>query len=497
MDNLDRRALIQAKRARLEQLKQQRLQRQEQFQNENALDSLDNGLVDTIVKDVLTEKDTNQGQGNKPDKAPNGDSLAIHSDTPASQVVAVMYDKAVEVEEEDDFDPETIKARTRLAVEQELRAKYEQQLEQRIQELKTSQKHSVEASQDTLMKLLAVPIAPEAVNTDRESVYARPILSSGHSEGDGEFSASSADLVAHIITLDSGHNRPVTSLDWSPHFPELVLATYSYSKDSDGPRGLVIVWNTTTKRAEFTLFSHCELTLARFSKKQSNEVVAGAKNGRLYRWKFDSESRYPITSTAIGERTVSPIMQIYESSNTIVSVSMKGLVSIFSLDLVAKISEEQIALPDHKLFVMTACYLDATQLIAGLSTGEVYLCQLPHLNRDVSILRDTPQTLLPITSLDCQSGTVLAGSLDYKLHLIETNSHDDIIIQYPVAAVLLDKPNMISVAFDGRIEFWNDNHKPHAFIQCKNGDTFNVARKGTSLACGGLLGAVYIFADSP
>eukprot|EP00479_Gromia_sphaerica_P003692 TRINITY_DN14344_c0_g1_i1.p1 TRINITY_DN14344_c0_g1~~TRINITY_DN14344_c0_g1_i1.p1 ORF type:complete len:100 (+),score=11.97 TRINITY_DN14344_c0_g1_i1:115-414(+) len=45
-------------------------------------------------------------------------------------------------------------------------------------------------------------------------------------------------------------NRPITSVDWSPQHPELILASYASSEDvmSDKPDGLVLIWNQKNAR---------------------------------------------------------------------------------------------------------------------------------------------------------------------------------------------------------------------------------------------------------
>lgn len=51
----------------------------------------------------------------------------------------------------------------------------------------------------------------------------------------------------------------MTSLDWSPHYPELLLASYHINEDSPhDPDGVCLVWNTKFKKNTPEYIFHCQ-----------------------------------------------------------------------------------------------------------------------------------------------------------------------------------------------------------------------------------------------
>lgn len=57
-------------------------------------------------------------------------------------------------------------------------------------------------------------------------------------------------------------SRCVTSLDWSPHYPELLLASYHNSLDNPhDPDGVVLIWNTKFKKTTPEYVFHCQSTV--------------------------------------------------------------------------------------------------------------------------------------------------------------------------------------------------------------------------------------------
>jgi len=64
-------------------------------------------------------------------------------------------------------------------------------------------------------------------------------------------------------------NRCVTSMDWSPQFPELLVASYYNNLDSSNdPDGVCLVWNTKFKKTtpEYVLRCQSPVMAACFAK---------------------------------------------------------------------------------------------------------------------------------------------------------------------------------------------------------------------------------------
>jgi len=54
-------------------------------------------------------------------------------------------------------------------------------------------------------------------------------------------------------------NRCLTSLDWSPQYPELLVASYHNNEDSPhDPDGVCLIWNTKFKKTTPEYIFHCQ-----------------------------------------------------------------------------------------------------------------------------------------------------------------------------------------------------------------------------------------------
>lgn len=64
-------------------------------------------------------------------------------------------------------------------------------------------------------------------------------------------------------------NRCVMSLDWSPQYPELLLASYHNNEDTpNDPDGVCLIWNTKFKKTTPEYIFHCQspVTIANFAR---------------------------------------------------------------------------------------------------------------------------------------------------------------------------------------------------------------------------------------
>lgn len=81
--------------------------------------------------------------------------------------------------------------------------------------------------------------------------------------------------------------RAVNSIDWSPAVPELLLASYSHSKEQrvDEADGLVNIFSLGLKgRPEMTLTCQNEVTKALFNPHHPNIVIGATQSGYIVQW---------------------------------------------------------------------------------------------------------------------------------------------------------------------------------------------------------------------
>lgn len=73
------------------------------------------------------------------------------------------------------------------------------------------------------------------------------------------FNYKMVEDVTQTLLFRWSKNRTITSLDWSPQFPELLLASYNANEESpNDPDGVVLVWNTKFKKTTPEYIFHCQ-----------------------------------------------------------------------------------------------------------------------------------------------------------------------------------------------------------------------------------------------
>lgn len=82
-------------------------------------------------------------------------------------------------------------------------------------------------------------------------------------------------------------NRAVTSIDWSPSQPELLLTSYSRSAEAnmDEPDGLIDIFSLSMQgRPELTLNCQYEILKAIFNPHNPNIIIGSTMSGYLLEW---------------------------------------------------------------------------------------------------------------------------------------------------------------------------------------------------------------------
>lgn len=109
-------------------------------------------------------------------------------------------------------------------------------------------------------------------------------------------------LNRHFFDERWSRNRTVTSLDWSPQFPELLLASYNNNEESpNDPDGVVLVWNTKFKKATPEYIFHCQSAVlsATFARFHPNLILGGTYSGQIVLWDNRVQKRTPIQRTPL------------------------------------------------------------------------------------------------------------------------------------------------------------------------------------------------------
>lgn len=181
--------------------------------------------------------------------------------------------------------------------------------------------------------------------------------------------------------------RMITSIDFSPKFPELVLASYTKNPTAPhDPDGLVQVWNPRLHdRAEFVFHAQSDVLTAKFSPFHPNLIIGGAYSGQVLLWDTRAKSA-PVQKTPLtGSGHTHPIYSVAvigtQNANNILSCSTDGMVCGWSVDMLSQ-PQEMLTLTtpppakteDLSPITMAFPQTDPTYFLVGTEEGGIYPC---------------------------------------------------------------------------------------------------------------------------
>ncbi|XP_067687246.1 cytoplasmic dynein 1 intermediate chain 2-like isoform X24 [Haliotis asinina] len=97
-------------------------------------------------------------------------------------------------------------------------------------------------------------------------------------------------------------HRTITSLDWSTQHPELLVASYNTNEDSPhDPDGVALIWNIKFKKDSPEYVFHCQSPVMSscFAKFHPNLVVGGTYSGQIVLWDNRVNKRTPVQRTPL------------------------------------------------------------------------------------------------------------------------------------------------------------------------------------------------------
>uniref|UniRef100_A0A0K8T3P0 Uncharacterized protein n=2 Tax=Lygus hesperus TaxID=30085 RepID=A0A0K8T3P0_LYGHE len=224
--------------------------------------------------------------------------------------------------------------------------------------------------------------------------------------------------------------RCVTSLDWSPQYPELLLASYHTSADSaHDPDGVCLVWNTKFKKTSPEYVFHCQSTVlsATFARFHPNLILGGTYSGQVVLWDNRVQKRTPIQRTPLSATAhTHPVycMEVVGTPNAhnLISVSTDGRLCSWSLDMLSQPQETlELQHRQSKAIAVTSLdfpYNDVNNFVLGSEEGAVYSACRHGTKAGVTDTYDGHQG--PITGINTHK---VQGPVDYS-HLFLTSSFD-------------------------------------------------------------------------
>ncbi|XP_050968035.1 dynein, cytoplasmic 1, intermediate chain 2a isoform X4 [Labeo rohita] len=225
-------------------------------------------------------------------------------------------------------------------------------------------------------------------------------------------------------------HRVVTCLDWSPQYPELLVASYSSNEDAPHePDGVALVWNMKYKKTTPEYVFHCQSAVmsAAFAQFHPNLVVGGTYSGQIVLWDNRSNKRTPVQRTPLSASAhTHPVYCVNvvgtQNAHNLISISTDGKMCSWSLDMLSTPQDSlELVFKQSKPVAVTSMSFplgDVNNFVVGSEDGSVYTACRHGSKAGISEMFEGHHG--PITGLDCHTA---AGPVDFS-HLFVTSSFD-------------------------------------------------------------------------
>ncbi|KAF7797184.1 hypothetical protein EIP86_008376 [Pleurotus ostreatoroseus] len=222
-------------------------------------------------------------------------------------------------------------------------ARLDKLIEQEIREMTEEEKIGVFAAPEFLDFVEhSTKIIQRALNDNYDYVRDYTI---GAETGPDDSEGRRVKRVCAFYDERYGKNRSITSIDWSPKYPELSCASYNKNPAAlNEPDGIVAVWNLhLLERPEFVFHSQSDVLSVTFSPFHSNLIFGGTYSGQILLW--DTRSKHlPVLKTplsAAGHTHPVYAMQMVGTQNAhnLITSSTDGMMCSWLVDMLAQPQE--------------------------------------------------------------------------------------------------------------------------------------------------------------
>ncbi|XP_048512888.1 cytoplasmic dynein 1 intermediate chain isoform X38 [Athalia rosae] len=225
-------------------------------------------------------------------------------------------------------------------------------------------------------------------------------------------------------------NRCITSLDWSPQFPELLAASYKNNDDiPNDPDGVCLIWNTKFKKTTPEYIFHCQSSVmaTTFARFHPNLILGGTYSGQIVLWDNRVQKRTPIQRTPLSASAhTHPVYCLNvvgtQNAHNLISISTDGKLCSWNLDMLSQPQETlELQTRQSRPIAVTSLAFpseDVNNFVVGSEDGTVYsACR--H-GAKAGVTETYEGHLGPITGV---SAHAVQGGIDFS-HLFLTSSID-------------------------------------------------------------------------
>nr|XP_033492824.1 cytoplasmic dynein 1 intermediate chain 1 isoform X10 [Epinephelus lanceolatus] len=319
-------------------------------------------------------------------------------------------------------------------------------------------------------------------------------------------------------------HRVITCLDWSPQYPELLVASYNNNEDAPHePDGVALVWNIKFKKATPEYIFHCQSPVVSvgFARFHPNLVVGGTYSGQIVLWDNRSHRRTPVQRTPLSAAAhTHPVYCVNvvgtQNANNLITVSTDGRMCSWSLDMLSQPQETmELVYNKSKSVAVTGMAFptgDVNNYVVGSEEGTVYNASRHGSKAGICDMFEGHQG--PVTGISCHSavGTVdfshlfITSSFDWTVKLWSTKHNkplysfeDNADYVYDVMWSPVHPAIFAAVDGMGRLDLWNlnnDTEVPTASVTIEGASALNRVRwssGGKEVAVGDSEGRVWIY----
>lgn len=198
-----------------------------------------------------------------------------------------------------------------------------------------------------------------------------------------------------LYSATHSKRRMITDLSFSPHFPELLLTSYTKNASAPNePNGLVLLWNVhAPSRPEYVFNASSDVLTARFSPFHPNLIIGGCYSGQVCIWDTRSthrngqpERRTPPSGPGSSGHT-HPIFSLNvvgtPNAHNILTADTDGIVCSWSVDMLNQAQEylylstpptSSIKTDDLAPKSMSFPTSDPTFFLVGSEEGTIWPC---------------------------------------------------------------------------------------------------------------------------
>ncbi|XP_051948802.1 cytoplasmic dynein 1 intermediate chain 1 isoform X2 [Xyrauchen texanus] len=319
-------------------------------------------------------------------------------------------------------------------------------------------------------------------------------------------------------------HRVITCLDWSPQYPELLVASYNNNEDAPHePDGVALVWNMKFKKATPEYIYHCQSPVVSvgFARFHPNLLVGGTYSGQIVLWDNRSHRRTPVQRTPLSAAAhTHPVYCVNvvgtQNANNLITVSTDGRMCSWSLDMLSQPQESmELVYNKSKPVAVTGMAFptgDVNNYIVGSEEGTVYTASRHGSKAGIGEMFEGHQG--PVTGISCHSAVgpvdfshlFVTSSFDWTVKLWSTKQNkplysfeDNADYVYDVMWSPVHPSLFAAVDGMGRLDLWNlnkDTEVPTASVTIEGAPALNRVRwaaGGKEVAVGDSEGRVWIY----